>query len=113
MRSRPQFNLPAFDSAKARWEFAGWQVYSPAAVDRALGFDEYDDDQSVDRDFCERAMRLDLILVESSDAIALLPGWQESSGAAVELSYALFLGRRVYDAESMALIEPKRHPWFQ
>jgi len=113
MRGRPQWNFPAFDEALARWEFAGWTVYSPAAVDRALGFDEYDDRQEVDIDFVNRALRLDLILLESADAIALLPGWEESTGATVELAFAQFHRLKVFDAVSMKEIHPVKHPWFE
>jgi hypothetical protein len=116
MRHYDLWNFPAFDEAKKRWESAGWLVYSPAAVDRALGFDptavisntplpEMDE-------FVTRALRLDLILVESAEAIALLPGWRNSTGATAELAVAQYLGRKVYDATTMQEIGPKRCPWF-
>ena len=40
-------------------------------------------------------------------AIALLPGWENSSGVAVELSLALFLGKAILDAETFAPVAYK------
>src|SRR5262245_23383467 len=38
MRGYPSYNFPAFDEAEAALTAGGWRVLSPAAMDRAIGF---------------------------------------------------------------------------
>jgi hypothetical protein len=101
MRNYPLFNFPAFDEAEARLRAAGWNVISPAAMDRTLGFDEhqghldgFDMDAAVRRD-------IDAILSLSpvnEDAVAMLPGWERSRGARAEKALAEWRGLAVIDS---------------
>jgi hypothetical protein len=98
MRNRPLFNFPAFDEAAYRLRSLGHDVVNPADLDRAEGFDPA---TSVPDDaFLRRALSRDLVAITSCDAIALLPGWQDSEGARLELSLAKMLGLAVLDAET-------------
>ena len=94
-------NFPAFDEAKARWEAAGHHVYCPACLSRAV---PWEDDPRM-------FMRLDLSCVMQADAVAVLPGWRDSSGSTVEVALAQFIGIPIYDAMTMAEIKPQRKPW--
>ena len=95
MRGYPAFNFPAFFEAAERLTALGWDVTNPAAMDMECdGFDPTKD-AARDEPFY---MRRDLPAVLGCDAIALLPGWQHSSGATKELVVALWGGLQVLDA---------------
>lgn len=112
MRGKTLLNFPAFEEAKQRLERSGWNVASPVEIDKALGLQGYSPKSAFENDeFLRRAMKLDLTLIEHCEAIALLPGWEDSAGCTVELAYALFLSLDVYDAMTMEHIQPKSKPW--
>ena len=107
MRGYAAFNFPAFDEAEARFRENGWNVVNPAEMDRENGFDETRDTIPEDpeervalmREFMERDL---MAILQRCTAIAMLPGWEKSSGAQVELALARFLGLDVLDAETVA-----------
>lgn len=96
MRGYPLYNFPAFDEAAARFRALHWDVVNPAELDRAIGVNEYTD--PLPDGFLRGAMERDLTAICGCDAIALLPGWERSSGVAVELALAKLLGLAIYDA---------------
>jgi len=117
MRGIPEYNFPAFDGATAAMRQAGFDVISPAEHDRevdplchtrpgyALGLHE---------DGTGGGLRFqDLIGWDLEqlarpgyiDAIALLPGWENSTGVAHELYVSRVTGKKV-----MYLI-PQRGSW--
>src|SRR5437870_2742316 len=108
MRGRPDWNFAAFDAAAERWRAAGYQPFSPAAVDRALGYSEV---HGCPPEQLRHVIQMDLACVLAADAVALLPGWEASKGSAVELALAQFLGLPVYDALTMKRIHPLNQPW--
>lgn len=93
MRGFPLYNFPAFDAAAAELRKHGHTVISPAELDRELGFDEATD--TATPAFVRLAIARDLKAIATCDAIYLLRGWSKSSGAAVELHLAKFLGLKV------------------
>lgn len=97
MKGRPGFNFPAFDEAEERFRALGWEVVNPARLDREQGFDPFKDEA----ESAEFYMRRDLPHVCGCDAIALLPGWQDSGGANDELTVAKMCGLLILDAETM------------
>ena len=109
MRGKPGWNFAAFDAARQRWEDAGHLVYCPAQLFRAHPYEQ--DCNKVDRTHLLHVIQIDMACIYASDAIALLPGWEESVGVTVELAMAQFLGLLVYDAETMQQINPKEKPW--
>jgi len=110
MRGIPAFNFPAFDSAASELRQQGWEVISPASLDREHGFraDKYAPDYpfsaSEIREFVRRDVDALLSLRHrAGDAIVLLPataadkrGWAESVGARAEVGLAVWLGLDVY-----------------
>ncbi|GAF97769.1 unnamed protein product, partial [marine sediment metagenome] len=104
MRGYPLYNFPAFDEARDRWKTA-YNVISPADLDREAGFDPAVDPEGFSGTHAGlvRVMYRDLDAIlnldpERGDCLAVLPGWQDSKGARVEVALARFLGLSVYDA---------------
>lgn len=111
MRGVPFYNFPAFDVARNLWEDEGYNVISPADLDRKAGFDPIDNPgQDWNEDKGEVIKRDILAILETlkpntADAIALLPGWEASKGAAVEVALGQFLGLGFVDAETGGPLE--------
>lgn len=105
MRGYPQFNFPAFDAVRDKLlDWTPCTVISPADMDREAGFNPNVNQEAPD-DLGEVMRRdLDAILTHlrpgTQDGIVLLPGWQASRGAAVEVALARFLGLKLYDSET-------------
>jgi hypothetical protein len=107
MRSKPFFNFPAFDAARDKLCKEGWQVISPADIDREHGFDamtlpedhDWNDlsDIPVTREECfDRDIEA---LRHKCNAIYMLKGWQSSTGAQAEHWCAKWLGLEIYYEE--------------
>lgn len=111
MRGKPKLNFPAFDKAASLGRSLGWQIISPADLDREHDIHEDAADVIdpegvrviVDRD----VTALLSLRAESGDAIALLHGWEKSTGARAELAMAQWLGLRVVDARSFTDLNAK------
>lgn len=110
MRGYPQFNFPAFHAAAAKLRQEGHEVFSPAerdiernggvdiSVNNATGSEEQLDKELglKDGDFIRIALCDDLTWIcKEADAIALLPGWENSKGARAEAATAYALGLQV------------------
>jgi len=94
MTGLPNHNFPAFHAAAARLREAGWEVINPA--------ENFGGRTDLPR---ETYLRADVILVAQCEAMALLPGWQESRGAKLEYLLARELGMPVLDAETLQPLE--------
>ena len=112
MRGYPLFNYQAFEDAVVSLRKQGHDVVSPHEFDLRLGYVEVegyaeaplDRDGSVaptivqrrvftkveltDQFSMEKALAYDLSVITHCDAIALLPGWEDSEGAAKEKQVA-------------------------
>lgn len=89
MSGYPLHNFPAFDEAAAALRSAGHEVTSPAEIDRAHGFDPNDIVGELQYGmFLRRSLRAML----DCEAIALLPGWEQSRGAQIEMAVARAIG---------------------
>lgn len=90
MTGIPEFNFPAFNAAAAAWRAAGWEVLNPAESFEGrtdLPYEEYVDH--------------DIDLLQSCQAIAMLPGWNGANarGSVWELALSKKLLRLIaYDA---------------
>jgi len=90
MTGHVDHNYPAFHTAAERLQQGGWQVVNPA--------DNFDGRTDLPR---ETYLRADVALLVDCDAIAILPGWEESFGAKMEYLLARAFGMKVYDAETL------------
>ena len=95
MRGYPQDNFPAFDEAEQYLINKGWDVVSPAALDKLSGYDPSVRGM-VPVDFSEAIAR-DVTAIRSCEYMALLPGWRESRGVSVELALAQALDLTIYE----------------
>ena len=98
MRGYKYFNFPAFDAAKAELVEAGYDVVSPADLDRDAGFtpeilgSDYDwhDLNRCDFSLME-AIDRDVKALKTCDVIYMLRGWENSRGALAEKALAEWL----------------------
>lgn len=103
MRNIPLFNFPAFHDAADDLRSRGWTVLSPAEHDEETGFNPAVDTEA---EFdLHGAMRWDIESVLKSSAVILLPGWRNSSGAAVELIVADAIGIPTYEYPTLNRID--------
>jgi hypothetical protein len=97
------FNFPAFHEAAKGLREQGWSVFNPAEVDEANGHDftGYTGHENLSEyGFNLRdALGADLdFITRRADAVAVLPGWENSKGARAEVATARALGLPVFDA---------------
>jgi len=97
MRGYPEYNFPAFHAAAAELRAQGHEVFSPAERDlNEDGFNPKTDEAKPLRYY----MLFDLPAVLKSDAVAVLPGWEKSTGAKLEVHVARVCGIPVLWAET-------------
>ena len=103
MSGIPQFNYPAFDAMAAYLRERGYDVQSPAEMDseetRAAAmaspdgsFQSGTTNGETWGDFLARDVKL---VADSVDSICLLPGWENSRGARLEVFVALTVQKPV------------------
>ena len=90
MTGHADHNYPAFHTAAQRLRDAGWDVANPA--------ENFDGRTDLHR---ETYLRADVALLADCDAIAMLPGWEESQGAKLEYLLARAFGMDIFDAETL------------
>lgn len=105
MRGIAEFNFPAFHAATAALRKIGCEVFNPAEKDNerhgtdiSKGNATGDEAQATkDHGFNLReALAIDLdYICREADAVALLPGWQNSKGAKAEKATAEALGHEI------------------
>jgi hypothetical protein len=92
------YNFPAFFAAAADLRARGHEVWSPAENDVCQdGFDPTKDKAQAHRHYMKR----DLPAVLDADAVAVLPGWENSKGARLEVHVARECGIPILDAGTM------------
>lgn len=103
MRGYKNFNFPAFDYAAEQLRNRGFEVFSPAERDREEYGSDIEDNPTGDESKVTNAactindcMSADCEWIcRNADAVALLPGWEKSSGANAEVALAKALGLSV------------------
>jgi hypothetical protein len=117
MRGYPAWNAAAFDRYAAEWTLEGHTVLSPVARERLSGIDPLTmskEELAVwagNGDWLRKVISEDVAMICSAEAVAVLPGWETSTGATVEVALALFLGLPIYSAVSREEIYPVPTPW--
>ena len=89
MTGRPNLNKPAFFAAASGLRAAGHHPVNPVDVCAQIGATEWTD-----------CMRADIKALCDCDGIALLPGWEMSQGAQLELHIAHRLGLLIGPVET-------------
>lgn len=89
MTGIPDHNFPAFNAEAARLRGKGYDVVNPVDINA---------DQQADWHAC---LRRDIAALTTCDAIALLPGWQGSAGAHLEMHIAHRVGMAIHFAEDL------------
>lgn len=84
MRGMPEHNFPAFHAASGDLRSRGFEVWSPAEYDEGRGFDPKRDTPASLASYMEE----DLAAVCRADAVVVLPGWEGSQGARLEVQVA-------------------------
>lgn len=107
MRGRKDLNFATFDKARDRGKALGYNIISPADLDREHGIDpaidptvaEHETEDMTHKELLAIIRRdLDVILSlkpERGDGIAVLNGWRDSTGATAEVALARWLGLKV------------------
>lgn len=105
MRGIPEFNFPAFMLAARQLRSVGHEVFNPAEEDiKRHGTDVSKGnvtgcEKQAEQDHgltIRDALAVDLAWIcATAEAIALLPGWENSKGARAEHATAVALGLRV------------------
>lgn len=86
MRGYPDFNFPAFDAGAEALRALGFDVFNPADHDRSTG-------KPIESLTIRECMLADTAWIcEYAEGIALLDGWQKSTGALAEVALARALG---------------------
>lgn len=97
MRGLPEYNFPAFHAAARALRNAGLIVWSPAERDEAEGFDPQTDEAKPLKYY----MQFDLAAVCAADAVVVLPDWEQSQGARLEVYVARECGMPVLWADTL------------
>ena len=78
MSDYPNYNYEAFYAAEEVLKKRGYRVLNPAKIGLLMDYDAYSP--------------INKAMLDGADAIYLLQGWENSSGACAELDYAESLG---------------------
>jgi Domain of unknown function (DUF4406) len=94
MTGYPNWNFPAFFEAEKQLEKLGYEVINPAHNDGATVQEALESAGPVDRpnNLWSDYMKRDLPHVMNVDMVCLLPGWQKSKGASLEVTVAKAIG---------------------
>lgn len=98
MTGIPEHNFPAFNAEAARLRAQGYDVVNPVDInpDPATSWHE--------------CLRHDLAALLTCDALALLPGWQGSTGAHLEMHVAHRIAMPIVIAAEI-IAPPARDEW--
>lgn len=106
MSGLPDWNFPAFFEAEAQLEALGHQPVNPAHNDGATVQEALESAGSPDipNNPWRWYMRRDLPQVLEVDALCVLPGWQKSKGASLEVHVANAIGLPIYVLKNRKLV---------
>jgi len=70
-----------FEKVEKEYTQKGHTVLNPAWIPKSLSW--------------EKAMSIDMVIVQECEVLLLLPGWENSSGALIEKALAEKIGKRI------------------
>lgn len=73
MTGYPDLNFPAFNAEAERLRALGYEIVNPVDINGDLGADWKD------------CIKVDIDYVAECDGVAVIPGWEASSGAQIEV----------------------------
>ena len=82
-----------FADAQMVLEFLGYKVLNPAWLPKGLKIEDY--------------VKIDNAMLECSDVIVLLPGWENSEGSRKEVELAKQLGKQIIKYELIKDLDKK------
>lgn len=106
MSGIPEFNFPAFHAAATRLRGQGHEVFNPAERDteRHNGVDISKGNTNGSQELAAKEHGFSLrdaladdtwYICKEADAIAMLPGWENSKGALAEWTLSIALGHAI------------------
>jgi hypothetical protein len=98
MQGVEEWNYPLFNAVTEMLRDIGFTVFNPAEFDASGAVPDEVDHEALTVTPKARAfyMLRDLPYVIKADAICLLPDWEQSTGANIELATALATGKEVW-----------------
>lgn len=87
MTGHVAFNKESFDNAETIAQLAGYVVLNPAKLPLGLSYAQYID--------------IDMAMVRACDVIVTLPGVLNSKGAQAEIAYAVCLGKKIVNIDTV------------
>ena len=100
MRGKPGLNHAAFDRYAAMLRTYGHDVHSPAEMDRARNVDpSVEPSELVVRALLRAG--ISRLIDPSTEAIALMPGWEHSGGSWLEYMVAEAIGLQIIKLEPL------------
>lgn len=108
-------NFPAFNAEAARLRALGYEVTNPAEVNGGAAELVATANMTAEEraEHWRHCMRRDIPLLLTCDAVALLPGWQSSRGATLEVHIAEALDMPVSDAAALQTPVIDDQMWLQ
>lgn len=76
MTGYPDYNFPAFEEARKQLRRLGAEVICPAEAGQVEGWEWKD------------YMKRDILMMLDADSVVVLPGWEQSRGAKMEVGIA-------------------------
>jgi hypothetical protein len=101
MSSLPSHNIVAFDLAQSQLESLGFEVVNPAQIGRELGYTEA---SNVTAEDLKMLLLADLEALAQCNAIYLLPGYEHSGGADIEVRAGRYWGIPAFESLSDLLV---------
>lgn len=106
MTGYKELNFPAFHAAADSLRAIGFEVISPAEVELPQYPKGYQPvDEANRKAMWISFMKADIVELMKADIVAVLPGWEKSEGARIEIDLAMNLGMDIVDADTMEAIE--------
>lgn len=110
MRGYAKYNFPHFLATAAELRIQGHEVLSPAEMDlEYFGPGCMDIPEGEATENFRWYMKRDLNAVLECDAVALLSGWQKSTGALIESYVGRAVGAKLLDAYTLEPIDLDEH----